>query len=329
MRAGVLDVAASIVRAPDGRVLMAERTAGQISPGFWELPGGKIDSGESAQHAAIRELDEEIGIRALDVRPWISYEHAFPLRRIRLHFFKVERWEGTPHGREGQRLAWIDPAKPEVAPILPSVERVLAALGLRSLYAVCRSADHCCAADVLEHITAGVRRGVRLFQLRAPDRSPDQRVTLARRVNAIAATAGARVLLVGSALEARRAGLAGVHSTAEELHRVRSRPSVPLWLCSCHDEADLARAIELGADAAVVSPVLKSAAHPDRAALGWEGLKRLSARATVPLYAQGGLDSAHLEAAQRAGAIGIATTRWHADFDARQERLGRTSCSSP
>jgi 8-oxo-dGTP diphosphatase len=309
MRSGFLEVAASIVRTPDGRVLMAERTARQISPGFWELPGGKIDSGESMEHAAVRELDEEIGIRALTVRPWISYEHAYRLRRIRLHFFKVERWEGTPHGREGQRVAWIDPAMPSVAPILPSVERVLAALGLPPVYAVCRSAEYAGVADLLEHIAVGVRQGLRLFQLRISDCSPDQRVVLARRVNAIAAPAGARVLLVGSALEARRAGLAGVHSTAEELRRLRGRPPVKLWLCSCHDEGDLARAIDLGADAAVVSPVLKSAAHPERAALGWEGLKRLCARATVPLYAQGGLEAAHLAAAQGAGAIGIATAR--------------------
>jgi 8-oxo-dGTP diphosphatase len=310
MFSDIIEVAASIVRMPDGRVLMAERTPGQISPGFWELPGGKIDSGESAEHAAIRELDEEIGIRALSVRPWISYVHAFPLRRIRLHFFKVERWEGNPHGREGQRLAWIDPAMPSVAPILPSVERVLAALGLPALYAVCRTADHPDYKDLLEQVQSGVRHGLRLFQLRAPNCSPDQRVALARRLNAIVASAGARVLLVGSALEARRAGLAGVHSTAEELQRLRSRPQVALWLCSCHDEADLARAIELGADGAVVSPVSSSAAHPERAALGWEGLKRLCARATVPLYAQGGLEAAHLNAARSAGAIGIATARW-------------------
>jgi 8-oxo-dGTP diphosphatase len=309
-------VAAGIVRTPDGRVLMAERTAGQISPGFWELPGGKIDGGESAEHAAIRELEEEIGIRALTVRPWISYEHAFALRRIRLHFFIIDRWEGTPHGREGQRLAWIDPAMPSVAPILPSVERVLGALGLPALYAVCRSADHGGVAGVLAHIAAAVRRGIRLFQLRVPDCSPDQRVALARRVNAIAAPADARVLLVGSVLEARRAGLTGVHSSAEELQRLRGRPPVKLWLCSCHDEGDLARAIELGADAAVVSPVLRSAAHPDRAVLGWAGLARLSARATLPLYAQGGLEAAHLAAARGAGAIGIATTRWPAGFDA-------------
>jgi len=310
MRAPVVDVAVSIVRSPEGLVLMAERTAGQISAGFWELPGGKIESGESPEHAAVRELEEEIGIRALELKPWMRYEHPFRLRRIRLHFFRVERWEGSPHGREGQRLAWIDPAMPSVAPILPSVDRVLGALGLPTLYAVCRSVDHGGTAAMLAHIEIAVRQGLRLLQLREPQMSPDQRVNLARRVNAIAAPAGARVLLVGSALEARRAGLEGVHSTAEELRRLRGRPPVKLWLCSCHDETGLQRATELGADAVVLSPVQGSAAHPDRAALGWDGLQRLSQRASLPLYAQGGVDAAQLVLAQRAGAIGIATARW-------------------
>jgi 8-oxo-dGTP diphosphatase len=310
MRPGVVEVAASIVCAPDGRVLMAERTPGQVSPGFWELPGGKIDAGESAEQAAIRELDEEIGIRALAVRPWIAYEHVFPLRRIRVQFFKVERWEGTPHGREGQRLAWIDPAIPSIAPILPSVERVLGALGLPPLYAVYRSADHDGIPAMLDHIALAVRRGLRLLQLREPGASPDQRVSLARRVQTIAAPWGARVLLQGSALEARRAGLDGIHSTAGDLYRLHGRPPVKLWVCSCHTENDLARAMALGADAAVVSPVLKSAAHPDRPALGWGGVQRLAARARVPLYAQGGIDGSFLEDAQRAGAIGIASARW-------------------
>jgi 8-oxo-dGTP diphosphatase len=163
---------------------------------------------------------------------------------------------------------------------------------------------------MLEHIEIGVRQGLRLLQLREPEMSPDQRVSLARRVNAIAAPAGARVLLVGSALEARRAGLDGVHSTAEEVQRLRGRPPVKLWLCSCHDEADLERATELGADAVVVSPVLDNAAHPERAALGWDGLQRLSQMASVPLYAQGGIDAGLVASAQRAGAVGIATARW-------------------
>jgi len=322
MAAALLEVAASIVRVPDGRVLMAERTAGQLSPGFWELPGGKIDPGESAQGAAIRELEEEIGIRALSITPWISYEHPFRLRRIRVHFFKVDKWEGSPHGREGQRLAWIDASSPAVAPILPSVERVLDALGLPPLYAVYRSVDYGGVSAMLQHVTVGARQGLRMVQLRANDFSPDQRVALARRVNAIVAPSGGRVFLVGSAIEARRAGITGLHSPAAELRRLHSRPAVKLWLCSCHDEADLARAIELGADAAVVSPVLKSAAHSGRAPLGWDGLSRLCARASLPLFAEGGIDASHYRAAQGAGAIGIATAGWDPTFHAQGRNGG-------
>lgn len=313
MRTPVVNVAVSVVRAADGRVLMAERTAGQLSAGFWELPGGKIDAGESAAQAAIRELDEEIGIRALQVTPWMTYEHSFRIRRVRLQFFKVDRWEGSPHGREGQRLAWIDPVSPSVAPILPSVERVLDALGLPALYALYGSVDHGGVQPMLAHIAAGIRVGVRLVQLCEPMLRADQRIALARQVNSIAMPAGAKVLLVGSALDARRAGLAGVHSPAEDLRRLHARPQVKLWTCSCHDASDLARAIELGADAAVISPILASAARPGCPALGWEGLRSLSAGVSLPLYAEGGLDGAQLEAAQRAGAIGIATARWNAE----------------
>lgn len=310
MRESAVEVAVCIVRAPDGRVLMAERTARQISAGFWELPGGKIDAGESAQAAAVRELAEEVGIRSLQLKRWLTYEYPYRLRRVRLSFFIIERWDGIPHGKEGQRLAWVDPAAPSVAPLLPSVVRILAGLALPRVYAVCRSCDHGGASSMLERIGLAVRSGLRLLQLREPDMAPDQRVALARRVNAVAAAAGARVLLTGSALEVRRAGLAGLHSTSSELQRLRARPQVSLWICSCHDERDLARASALGADAVVLSPVLDTATHRDRPSLGWEEVERLSTQASVPVYVQGGLQLSSLERALRAGTIGIATAHW-------------------
>ena len=312
MRQPVVDVAIGILQSPDGRVLMAERTATQISAGFWELPGGKVDPGETAAEAVVRELAEEIGVTALAVRPWIRYEHAFRLRRIRMFFFRVERWSGTPHGREGQRVAWVDPVHPDVAPILPSLERVLIALGLPSIYAVSDAARDGGAAGFLAHLEAALRAGLRMVHMREPAMAPDQRVLLARRVAALAAPHGAHVLLMGSALEARRAGLVGIHSSAAELRRLTSRPSVKLWVASCHDAADLQRAERLGADAAVISPVLNSSAHPHVAPLGWAFVSKLAANASIPLFAQGGLSPAHLAHAQSAGAVGIATARWAA-----------------
>jgi 8-oxo-dGTP diphosphatase len=310
MQPPCIDVAVSILRSPDGRVLMAERTARQISAGFWELPGGKVDPGETPQQAAVRELAEEIGVQALTVRPWICYEHVYRTRRLRLFFFRIDRWSGMPIGREGQRIAWVDPAAPEVAPILPSVERLLFGLGLPALCAVTQTERHGGPRNGLERLAAALQAGLELIHVREPGMAPDQRVAFARQVDALARPFGARVLLTGSALEARRAGLSALHSTAAEVRRLYARPSVRFWVTSCHDALDLERATALGADAAVLSPVVFRPEHPQRAALGWEGLGRLAATARIPVYAAGGVSPAQLAMAQRAGAIGIAT----ADF---------------
>lgn len=302
-----IDVAVAIVRSPDGRILVAERTPRQVSAGFWELPGGKIDAGETPSAAAARELAEEVGLTARALRPAIVYEHVFRTKRVRLHFFHVERWSGTPHGREGQRLAWVDPARPDVGPILPSNDRILIALGLPPLYVLTlgRGLTH----EFLRALPGALARDNALLGIREPQLSPDQRVAVGRRVVEIARPFRANVVIAGSALEARRAGAIGIHSTAHELHRILARPAVALWLTSCHDAADADRAVALGADAAVVSPVLSGAFDCNRTPLGWDGFARLAARLPIPVYAQGGMTPALLDAARRAGAIGIAADR--------------------
>ena len=58
----VLWVVAGALIDKAGRVLLTERPAGKNLAGFWEFPGGKIESGETPRDALVRELNEELGI---------------------------------------------------------------------------------------------------------------------------------------------------------------------------------------------------------------------------------------------------------------------------
>ena len=49
------------VRGRGGRLLLVRR----CDSGTWELPGGRVDVGETAVEAAVRETAEEAGVRVL------------------------------------------------------------------------------------------------------------------------------------------------------------------------------------------------------------------------------------------------------------------------
>ncbi|MGH9164807.1 MAG: Nudix family hydrolase [Acidimicrobiales bacterium] len=303
----MVDVAVGVLRAPDGRVLLAERKAGKDAAGFWELPGGQVEAGESAAQAAARELFEEVGVQAHELAPWRVYEHDFPAKRLRLHWFHVRRWSGEPKGREGQRLAWVDPAGPTVGPLLPSNEFVLSTLALPELVAVAR-VKHAPGAidDLLARIPSLAAGGLRLLIVRAAELAPGQRVQLTRRLRQLRRGTGLRMLLSGTALEARQAGACGLHSTAAALAGLLERPPTRLWAVSAHNARDLERANALGADVAILSPVLPTASHPGHQPLGWDGLQALVAASPVLVYAQGGLGPGDIDAARAAGALGVA-----------------------
>lgn len=325
---GVIEVAVAVARNAQGQVLLAERSARQISAGFWELPGGKIDPGETAAQAAARELHEEVGLEAEALSPWIVYEHAYSTRRVRLHFFRIERWRGQPHGREGQRWVWADPDAPP-RPLLPSNARALALLALPATIAVTDSHEAGGPAAMLECLAAALHQGVRLIQLREPRLAPDQRVALAGRVARLAQAFGARVLFNGPVLQAQRCGAAGVHTPAAELRRLRTRPPVRLWSASCHDAADLARAAALGADFAIVSPVLATPQHPGVPPLGFDGVRRLATTVPIAVYAQGGMQPASVAQAQAAGAAGVVVSVRAWQRCASVETSGRSGAVAP
>ena len=107
-----------------GRFLLTSRPTGKVYAGYWEFPGGKVESGETIEQALRRELQEELGIAIGPAQPWQVELVDHPHARVRLHFCKVFEWTGEFDMREGQAMAW-QTLPVQVAPVLPGTVPVL------------------------------------------------------------------------------------------------------------------------------------------------------------------------------------------------------------
>jgi mutator protein MutT len=116
---GIVRVAVAVVfRRVDGRpsLFVARRPEHAIRGGLWEFPGGKIEQGEAPSVAALRELEEEVGLSAEDIvgapEPLVTVTHTDPdlsrERSISLEAFLVEvRADAAPNPAPSVEVRWI------------------------------------------------------------------------------------------------------------------------------------------------------------------------------------------------------------------------------
>jgi len=303
--APVTDVAVGVMLGRDGRVLLAERPPGKPMAGYWEFPGGKIEPGENPRTALARELHEELGIDIGQALPWITRVYRYPHATARLHLFRVTQWQGEPCGREGQRLSWQDPLAVAIDPLLPANHGILTALQLPPLYAISQASKYG-IAGFMERLQDALEGGVRLIQVRERTMPPQQLAVFAAEVVRLAHRYRARVLVNGDAVLARASGADGVHLQAGQLMDSDQAPATPLWAASCHNRDELLQAAGLGADFAVLSPVLPTSSHPGAPALGWQRFAELSRDLPMPVYSLGGMRRELQETAMVHNAHGIA-----------------------
>jgi 8-oxo-dGTP diphosphatase len=293
----VIEVAAAVLQRSDGAFLLAQRPAGKVYAGYWEFPGGKIEANEAAPAALARELHEELGIDIGTPYPWLTRVYTYPHGTVRLRFFRVNEWKGEPHPREDQAISWQEPGAPLAAPMLPANAPVLASLALPTEYAITAASQYG-IAEMLSRVERGLRRGVKLLQVREPNLSDSEREPFTRQVVALAQRYRCKVLT-----KAPFPGADGVHLTAAQLMNLAQRPG-GMAAASCHTREELERAMQLELDFAVLGPVKDKSP-----ALGWERFAELARGSTIPLYAIGGLTRADLQDAWRAGAHGLAMIR--------------------
>ncbi|MEU6771208.1 (deoxy)nucleoside triphosphate pyrophosphohydrolase [Streptomyces sp. NPDC046759] len=117
-----------------GRLLAARRSAPEDLAGRWELPGGKVETGERPEDALVRELREELGVDAEAVE---RVPGQWPLRApYVLQVWTARLRPGSPAPRPLQdhdELRWLTEAElwdvPWLDQDVPAVREVAPRLG--------------------------------------------------------------------------------------------------------------------------------------------------------------------------------------------------------
>ena len=96
-------VGAAIFRG--SRLLACRRTSPAETAGRWELPGGKVEPGETPEAALVREVREELGVEIL-VSAWLAAEAAIADRLV-LRAALATIVDGEPVPVEHDEVRWL------------------------------------------------------------------------------------------------------------------------------------------------------------------------------------------------------------------------------
>lgn len=118
----------------DHAVLLARRPPGDRLEGHWELPGGKIEPGESPEACLARELAEECGIEASIGPLFAESTYRYPHIGIQLMAFWVDSWRGELEMRAHDAHRWVTPSESGELPVAPADVPILARLRRAGLH---------------------------------------------------------------------------------------------------------------------------------------------------------------------------------------------------
>ncbi|SEG70665.1 Nudix family hydrolase [Marinobacterium lutimaris] len=316
----LIHVVAAVIVGAAGQILIAKRPSDKHQGGLWEFPGGKVEPGEPVQVALARELDEELGIRVDKARPLIRISHHYPDKSVLLDVWRVDGFTGDAHGKEGQPVRWVGPAQLNDYEFPAANRPIVSAAQLPPRLWITGSLEDETADSVKQRMlnavdSAGLASGSVQFMLRDPLLDEERLGDLFQRLLPWCEEQGYPLILNASIHLANKLGAERLHLNSARLNELHEPEQFAgRWLsASCHNEAELVRAAELGLDFVTLSPVNETPSHRGAATLGWSGFFDLSEKAVIPVYALGGMSGKELPGAWQQGAQGIASiSEWWA-----------------
>lgn len=100
---------AGAVLVRDGLILAARRGEGKAQAGMWEFPGGKIETGETAEAGLARELQEELLSEAIVGEFITTTEHEYESVIVALSTYFCTLTGTEPTLTEHQEIRWMKP----------------------------------------------------------------------------------------------------------------------------------------------------------------------------------------------------------------------------
>lgn len=309
MNAEVVHVAVAAIVNDNNEILISQRAPSSHQGGLWEFPGGKLEFGESAPQALLRELDEELGIRASSYRPLIKIIHQYSDKTVLLDVWKVEEYTGQTFGKEGQNIRWQAISQLDRTEFPAANIPIIQSLNLPEHYLITGKFNS--IHDFEKRLASAIDTGIRLVQLRL---TTDWLKTTSKK------QADLIIQLATDLCEQSRVRLmfnlpdeighiitpSCLHLNSKKLQQYTERPECDYLSASCHNVQEMIDAQNLGVNFMVLSPVQATESHPDVTPIGWQQFSEMVAQVNMPVYALGGVSRGDMEKSWFAGAQGIA-----------------------
>lgn len=91
----------------ENKVVVTKYKAGNLKAGYYEIPGGKIEEGETPEQAVMREFKEETGMQVSDLKRKGSMIVEYPNRIFNFETYVAQEYQGEPQEFEENTSEWI------------------------------------------------------------------------------------------------------------------------------------------------------------------------------------------------------------------------------
>ena len=296
------EVVVGILFNKNGQILVAKRRNNQFMPGYWELPGGKIEVGENKKDSLKRELFEELGVTVNKSTLTHTMHHEYPDKIVKLWIYNVDKCSGEPSGQEGQETSWCSIGQLNNYKLLPTMREIVHKISLPKHYWITPDDHH--SESVIDKCHEHLIAGTMIVQLRSK-MSLD--LAYINKVYKLCQHYQASLIL-NTPNKTYQELCDGWHLTSNELLSLNKRPcdKNKLLGASAHNILEAEHAEKISADYISLSPVNSTPSHPHFPTLGWQAASDIISKSNLPVYLLGGMSKEEIGKALSIGAQGVA-----------------------